>query len=346
MYRRNRSRGFTLVELLVVIAIIGILVALLLPAVQAAREAARRMQCSNNLKQAGLATHNYHDTFKTFPPALLNSGRYTNGSALRYPEGVRNHTGWLFLLPFFEQAPLHDQINFNIPTNASNPRAGGPAPDDSFNSTFTSNRMQMLECPSHPQSGENQNRNPGNTGDFYTTRNAKRGSYLFSTGVYTDYDAPYETTNGSVRQGAFGNNGAASFRDITDGTANSLAFGEAAGGRSKWSTVYGPWPLVGTHTCCHGRVVSNSNILIDAANVAPYKNSAGNWQYSINSDYNPALPQNVGKSYAWVFNSFHPGGAQFTLCDGSVRFLSETIDYLTFVRLAYIHDGHPIDLPE
>src|ERR671912_555830 len=103
-----RRRGFTLVELLVVIAIIGILVALLLPAVQAAREAARRMQCGNNLKQLGLALHNYHDTFKVFPPALLNSGHVSAGYVTaNFPEGPRNHSGHLFLLPFIEQTTLH-----------------------------------------------------------------------------------------------------------------------------------------------------------------------------------------------------------------------------------------------
>ena len=106
LFRKKRS-GFTLVELLVVIAIIGILVALLLPAVQAAREAARRMSCGNNLKQIGLALHNYHDTYKTMPPAIV----YTRPPAQNARNG-RPYWGWgALVLPYVEQTPLHDALD-------------------------------------------------------------------------------------------------------------------------------------------------------------------------------------------------------------------------------------------
>jgi prepilin-type processing-associated H-X9-DG protein len=327
------------VELLVVIAIIGILIALLLPAVQAAREAARRSQCSNNLKQHGLALHNYHDVHKTFPPALLNSGRVTNAAnaGSYYPEGVRNHSGWLFLLPFMEQQPLHDQLDFRSATNQSNPNAGGPAPEATpfyvRNVALLDGRLNVLECPSHPAGGED---STYTASTWYWRQNAKRASYLFSTGVFVDYHAPYHIYSSDIRRGAFGNNGAAKFAMITDGTANSIAIGEAAGGgRFKTSSHYGPWGLQGTHTCCHGRVVSLSSSTLNSIETSTSSsNYWGNWMIN-----GPWYGRADGKTYAWVFGSLHPGGAQFVFCDGSGHFLSETLDYLVFLRLAYIADG-------
>ena len=126
MIKSRLKPGFTLVELLVVIAIIGILIALLLPAVQAAREAARRAQCSNNLKQIGLALHNYHDTYLVFPPALLNSGRVSNGGNYFGP-GVLNTTGWAMLLSYYEQGAAYEQYDFRVCFSMSDPNTGlGP----------------------------------------------------------------------------------------------------------------------------------------------------------------------------------------------------------------------------
>lgn len=356
--RKQKRLGFTLVELLVVIAIIGILVALLLPAVQAAREAARRMQCGNNLKQSGLAVHNYHDTFKVFPPALINSGRCDDGGAplcantyflptsASTAGNIRNHTGWMMLLPFYEQSPLHDSIDFNIPSNMSNSHAMGTVgPGDLFNSAYTSQRLSMLECPSHPQAGENSTNAAGNAADAYTRRNAKRTSYLFSTGVFTDYNRPFHVFSGDIRQGAFGNNGAAKIADITDGTANSLAIGEAVGGRFKTSPHYGPWGLTGVHTSIHGRIVTIATNTITIETSTASANQWVNWTINAVWHNNTPTPDAQGRSYAWVFGSLHPGGAQFAMCDGSTQFLSETIDYLTLCKLAYIHDGQPVTVP-
>jgi prepilin-type N-terminal cleavage/methylation domain-containing protein len=346
MRKRHVNSGFTLVELLVVIAIIGILVALLLPAVQAAREAARRMQCGNNLKQLGLALHNYHDTFKTFPPALLNSGHVSaTYVAANFPEGPRNHSGHLFLLPFIEQNTLHSQINFRVATAERNPGGGAPPPNSSTNDPFTSTRLKGLECPSHPQAGENM----APSADVnYTFRNSKRTSYAFSTGSFTDGNANHQQLSHDIRQGAFGNNGGAKMADLTDGSANCLAIGESAGGRLKTATQYGPWGLQGVHTCCHGRVLTSSATLLDATTTLPGANCYDQ-NFSINSDYqnNTCTPvlANKGKTYAWVFNSLHPGGGQFVMCDGSTQFITQSVDYLTLARLAYIHDGQPVQIP-
>ena len=323
---RRTKRGFTLIELLVVIAIIAILVALLLPAVQQAREAARRSQCLNNLKQIGLGLANYEETFLVLPPALINSGRYTNGSTVNGP--TRNTSGWTLLFPYIDQSTRSEGWDFNAGSSGSNPNAGGPTPNDTVNEQFWDEPIGNLMCPSHPNAGEKSSSGAGGAA-FYSRRNALRGSYLFSTGVNTDYDANYGAYISDRRQGAFGNNGAARLSNISDGTSNSFLIGESWGGASlKTSGEYGPWQVVGTHTCCHGRVVTNNDTQLS---------------------YTPALQADWGlnavwrgdaqaRTYAWVFSSQHNGGAHFLLGDGKSRFVSTTVDYSIFSRLAYIHD--------
>lgn len=333
MSKKKFRTGFTLVELLVVIAIIGVLVGLLLPAVQQAREAARRMSCSNNLKQLGLAAHNYHDTFNVLPPALQNSGRYNNEQYhLDTAGGVKNTTGWAMMLPFLEQASIHENFNFDVSTSRSSPYGIPLVGDATLNSELYSTRVSTFECPSHPQAGERSSYDVGGT-SFYARENAVRTSYFFSTGFYTDYSRPYELTNGNVQQGMFGNNGAAKFAAVTDGLSNSLAFGEGAGGRSKTSRHYGPWGLSGIHTGVHGRVVVRDV----SSGINPSASESQN--YSINGAWNNDARR---RTYAWIFGSYHPGGAQFAYGDGSVRFLSESMDFVQFARLAYIHDNEVV----
>lgn len=335
----SRRSGFTLIELLVVIAIIAVLIALLLPAVQMAREAARRSQCRNNLKQIGLALHNYYDTNQIFPPALLNSGRYNTGINPSGPNPwILNTTGWVLLLPYLEGASLGNSYNlslcssvsspYNIPVMGLNLPAGGAG--DGSNSTVYRQKVEVLLCPSDPPQPP-LTRNVNVRTDFYSANRVERSNYLFATGWTTDYNAWYTAYNNSAStmfngktgvqyQGMFGNNGAATIPMITDGTSNVIAVGEAK--QLLYSTVFGPYWGAGVHTCCHG-----------------YTPGSVTWGM-FNAGYYP------GKSklpYAWIFSSSHPGGAHFLLGDGSVKFLSNDMEVATFYLMTYIHDGNTLD---
>lgn len=320
-------------ELLVVIAIIGILVALLLPAVQAAREASRRSQCANNLKQIGLGIQNYNDVHKVSPPALIGSGRWNNAAAV-----VKNTTGWALMLPQMEQEAAYNRYNFGVCSSSSLPTGyqGTIQGNDTINLEVTSQRYNFLECPSSNVSFEPNSYLPG-TNDFYSRRNARRTNYLFASGQYTDYDQNWNNIT-DIRKGMFGNDGAAKFSSLVDGLSSTIAVGEAsgeAGKGGKQSSHYGPWGLTGTHTCCHGRVyTSGTNGHLSVVYTATDKRD-----WHINAIYNN---DSLGRSYAWGFNSKHPGGAQFVFADGSVHFLGQTMDYGVFARLNYIADGETV----
>jgi prepilin-type N-terminal cleavage/methylation domain-containing protein len=266
-------RAFTLIELLVVIAIIAVLIALLLPAVQQAREAARRSQCKNNLKQMGIALHNYHDTHKYFPPALISSGRVT------IPTPVLNTTGFVLLLPYIDQAPLYNQYNFNLPSSISNPSpytrplAGGVT-TSTANQAIYSVKLDVYTCPSDPANGQSVTSAANNQGDFYERNQVRRSNYLFSSGDYTDYNLSFGAYSGSTNQGAFGNDGAATIRDIRDGTSGTILVGESKQ-LGKTSPNFGPYWGAGTHTCCHG-YTPNAQFTVNAT----YQASTPGLQYA------------------------------------------------------------------
>ena len=324
-YKQKTRPGFTLVELLVVIAIIGILVGLLLPAVQAAREAARRMQCSNNLKQIGLAAHNYHDTFasNTLPPGHLCSS--TSGG-----------WGWgAYLLRFSEQEALFAALNIGeeLLVNFGEPK---------------NTPLDMYVCPSDPALGE-QNPNRGNHGHSNYVGNAGSLEMLANgqnpCGLSSQLSSSDESKlrvefNGTLVPGA-----PISFRDITDGTANTFLVGERDTQDPEHGNHYAAiWTGVYDNGSPPGSQ-NNQNNRARAASIlttAVYHVGDPARQLTINAG-EPGGAGGVGSYNQYdSWSSQHPGGAQFVLADGSVHFVSETIDVATYQNYADRADGNPV----
>lgn len=300
---RNRYRGFTLVELLVVIAIIGILVALLLPAVQSARESARRMSCRNNLKQITLATQNYHDTFKLFPPGSIYPGpKGAPGSGIKFSWGMV-----MLTMPFLEGGNVFDTVDMSATSCGAEvirlQTAGIPDP--------TSKRIGFLSCPSDPNSDKSLLSGP--TGPLPSSGSAGLlypGNYL---GVAGSIDETPAWCDGIYNgNGMYYNLSSTRFRDILDGSSNTLAIGERGIPRDLgWG-----WLICGGTECEH--YVSTEEGLAKGANI-------------------PTSASIVQRFWSW-----HPGGSLFALADGSVQFLSYNIDYNTYTALSTRANGEVV----
>ena len=287
----RKSAGFTLVELLVVIAIIGILVALLLPAVQAAREAARRIKCTNNLKQLALAAHNYADSYGSFPSGWIYSG--TANSEV---------WGWsALLLPYAEQQPLHDQLRVTQGNMAANLQSANWQP-------IVSGLESVLPgfiCPSdtgYQGRGQVHNDRRFNGGAGFIAHAFTPGvsNYMGVAGHNVD------RLNNLLNTGIFYGNSQVSFRDILDGTSNTLMIGE----RDTKNCRSGTW--VGVRNTNGG--ATRGIFVVSGHARAKLNESVLTWD----SD-----PEGCGQG----FSSFHPGGALFARCDGSVTFISETVQH-------------------
>lgn len=323
----RRRRGFTLVELLVVIAIIGILIALLLPAVQAARESARRMQCENNLKQIALASQSYHTAYGVFPSGAINPGAtgYAPGCGWgKYTLGeIRNYTAHLLLLPFLEQTALHDQIDFHQPVSGYH---GGCGEDDfgNFQAVLENKYLPVFACPSDPL-GTTPFTSAAASWNNAAARNYHRTSYGLAIGTrqYNNSYLYWGTTDSSFHQktiGVFAVNGAAQIAHIRDGTSNSFMFAEVTQHRA-WDDnsqgVAAYWPAFTQGLWVNPRWGINKIIPQNKPNY-------------------PKLP---GSSY---ISSHHPGGVEMAFADGSVHFVSESISGETLDRLSAIQDGEVV----
>ena len=293
---RNRV-GFTLVELLVVIAIIGILVALLLPAVQAAREAARRIQCSNNLKQLGLAFHNYHVSHKRLPL----SGMYWHSSG---------QLGWTSLvLPFIEQGVIYDKLSFDDigdPEDVPDPHKGWAG----------ANAIEVYLCPS----ADTYDRQVQPAAEAYTNH-----YYTILGPIGTNPGgSAYKTNNTGVAyweeaiEGLGWRNGS-KLTDAMDGTSNTYMIGEGSWGNTDelcgWVGMYHPWVL-----CMWNTQITGRSVWYAARHV----------RYPINS-----VPLYFCEPFTdHPFGSHHPGGTHFAMGDASVQFVSETIDNAVYLAKA------------
>ena len=341
---RNRRHGFTLVELLVVIAIIGILVGLLLPAVQAAREAARRMQCSNNIRQMGLSAHNFESARRYFPPRIDTKVLpNASGVATTY---YSDASPQVFLLPFIEQGNKLNQWNLNYNVNSDQPLGTFPALTGA-NAAARVGDIPMYLCPSDPST--------------MTQTNAGRSNYMVSTGANANFRgglpgdgifAMPNPTNGQVLKGP-------THASITDGTSNTAMFAEIMRGNfnSTQTGMYDHTTSFVVTTAYTGTQLTDGRNLPECGptgpSVAPTYLRYGGLQYyrgSVNQvfAYSHTLPPNWNKrssvatqqKYGCGNNSFtvahlpaasyHTGGVNCCYADGSVRFTSESIDFVTW----------------
>jgi prepilin-type N-terminal cleavage/methylation domain-containing protein/prepilin-type processing-associated H-X9-DG protein len=304
LFSAKTQRGFTLIELLVVIAIIAVLIGLLLPAVQKVREAASRIKCVNNLKQLGLAMHNYHGTYNTFSPAYINKGPYGNS-------GFRFTHGWApFLLPYIEQKPLYDLYRWEYPQYAPE------------NQPVVATQLKNFQCPSAPEQDRYMTTGPfaffgtkGACGDYTITLGvdpllgqlgwvSQVGDYR---GALTNTPTPFLSLSPNPTGTRFAN--------ITDGTSNTLLLAEDAGRPRLWQAGHaGPDNVLDGGPWSHFK----GGIILQGS-TADGKTKPGQCALNCNND---------GEVYA-----FHTGGANAVFADGSVHFLPQSINLRVLAAL-------------
>lgn len=317
----SRKRGFTLIELLVVIAIIAVLIALLLPAVQQAREAARRSQCKNNLKQLGLAMHSYHDSHRTLPPGRLVTGVSGQGHCF---------SAYAHLLPYLDQVPLYQLIDFN-----SNPDI---IPGN--NAAATAAMLPVLSCPS----------------DATIVLQTGFGTHNYPLGTGSTYPVSSRNPGGVKVTGIFYENSSVKFSDIIDGTSQTACISETVkselGGPSTWDGVSATNGFVltsGNDNLLNGPELTNYSSQCAGAGLLLQQSRGSKWMYGApgHSMYNHmrtpnaksgpdcrgGIPHSNKTDAQWILVSLdvaarsrHIGGVHALFCDGHIQFVSDSVN--------------------
>jgi prepilin-type N-terminal cleavage/methylation domain-containing protein/prepilin-type processing-associated H-X9-DG protein len=366
--KRHRYPGFTLIELLVVIAIIAVLIAMLLPAVQQAREAARKTQCKNNLKQLGLGVHNYYDVHSLFPgPMRRNTNPFDTNDKANFG------TSWGGgILPYIEQLALYNNYNFSVPAYTTAPI--GMTNYDSVsalrNIEVNSTVLPVMSCPSSPSN------NPERVYEYTLTstasgngitREAAGDYHLNPSGVrgnWTDYAwAIFGMAGGSDRD-CFGQFPGAKKRNIeliTDGLSQTMFLFEHAGGPKAWYRKSVMSPADETNFLATYAAGQPGTKPVSASNVTSVSKVAGhfgwndglvdgnNWQEGTQFTGLDLLTSDGGRCHVNCSNrhlrgwySFHPGGCNILMCDGAVRFYNENLHLGIYGALNTYRKGEPV----